>query len=250
MRRHRDDLGVGALLVLHPEHAERAHRDPAAGERRVVEEHQHVERVAVLREGVGHEAVVGRVHGRREKSTVEPDDVALVVVLVLVPAAARDLDHDVDEVPRSHGSTLTRPASIPGRRPECSLPRLAELGHGTDAVREGVGTARRPPRRGRARPPVHRPPPRARGHVAAGVRRPAACRSYRAPARPHHRHDGPQRADHRHRPAGEGPDLAPADGGARPQLRGVRHPPATRWASPARASCTSSGPSRGSPSRA
>ena len=47
-------------------------------------------------EGVGDEAVVGRVHGGREQPTVEPDDVLVVVVLVLVAAAARDLDDDVE----------------------------------------------------------------------------------------------------------------------------------------------------------
>ena len=61
--------------------------------------------------------------------------------------------------------------------------------------REGVGPPRRPPRRGRARPPLHRPPPRPRGHVAAGVRRPAPGRPHRPPARPHRRDDGPQRPD-------------------------------------------------------
>ena len=57
-----------------------------------------------------------------------------------------------------------------------------------------MGPPRRPARRGRARPPLHRPPPGPRGHVAAGVRRPPAGRAHRAPARPHRRHDGPQRA--------------------------------------------------------
>ena len=58
-----------------------------------------------------------------------------------------------------------------------------------------MGPPRRPPRRGRARPPLHRSPPRPRGHVAAGVRRPAPGRTARPPARPHRGDDGPQRAD-------------------------------------------------------
>ena len=68
--------------------------------------------------------------------------------------------------------------------------------HGSahDAGREGLGAPRRPPRTGRARPALHRPPPRPRGHLAAGVRRPAPRRPPRAPARSHRRDDGPQRA--------------------------------------------------------
>ena len=104
--------------------------------------------------------------------------------------------------------------------------------------------------RGRARPALHRPAPRARGHLAAGVRRPAPRRPRRAPARPHGRDDGPQRADRRPRPAARGPDLGEAD---RTCSRGTARSSAsaaTRWAIPARASCTSSGPSRASRSRA
>ena len=52
-------------------------------------------------------------------------------------------------------------------------------------------------RRGRARPALHRPPPGARGHLAAGVRRPAAGRPHGTPPRPDARHRGPQRPDPR-----------------------------------------------------
>ena len=104
VRRHAEDLGVGPLLVLHPEHADRAHLDPAARERGVLEEHEHVEGIAVDRERVGDEPVVGRVHRGREQAPVEPDDVLLVVVLVLVAAAARDLDDDVERRARDQRS--------------------------------------------------------------------------------------------------------------------------------------------------
>ena len=53
----------------------------------------------------------------------------------------------------------------------------------------------------------------------------------RAPPRPHGRDDGPQRPDRGTRPAARGPDLGQADGGARAELRGVRHP-ALRHARP------------------
>ena len=62
---------------------------------------------------------------------------------------------------------------------------------------EGVGRARRPERAGRARPPLHRPPPHPRGHVAPGLRRPAARGRDRTPSGPHPGDRGPQRPDHR-----------------------------------------------------
>src|SRR2546429_470877 len=49
--------------------------------------------VAVQGERVRKEAVVGRIDHRGEQEAIEPDDVALVVVLVLVPAPLGDLDH-------------------------------------------------------------------------------------------------------------------------------------------------------------
>ena len=93
---HADDLLVRALLVRHVEDADRPDADPAAGERRVADEHERVERVAVLGERALDEAVVGRVAHRREEPAVEDDPAELVVVLVLVARPARDLDEDHD----------------------------------------------------------------------------------------------------------------------------------------------------------
>jgi hypothetical protein len=118
--RHADDLGVGALLVFHPEHAERAGAHPAARERRVFEEHEGVERIAVFRERVGDEAVVGGIDGGGEQPAIESDHVMLVVVLVLVATAARDLHHHVERavgaIRLNHGRTLRGRASPRSRR--------------------------------------------------------------------------------------------------------------------------------------
>ena len=69
---------------------------PHAGVHRVLEQHQRVERVAVAAERVGDEPVVGRIRGRREQPPVEEHPARVVVDLVLVAAAAGDLDDDVD----------------------------------------------------------------------------------------------------------------------------------------------------------
>ena len=95
-----------------------------------------------------------------------------------------------------------------------------------DPVREDLGPPRRPPRRRRARPPLHRPAPRPRGHVAPGVRRPAArrARACAGPTSPSRRWTTTSRP-----PASTSrstdPISAEADGRARAQLRRVRHPP-------------------------
>ncbi len=71
---HAEHLVVGALLVGHPVHPDRAAADQAAGERRLPEQQdQRVERVAVLAEGVLDVAVVGGVLGRGEQGPVEAD---------------------------------------------------------------------------------------------------------------------------------------------------------------------------------
>ena len=101
-------------------------------------------------------------------------------------------------------------------------------------------------RRGRARPPLHRSAPRARGHVAAGVRR-AAPRRAAACAGPTSRS---RRWTTTCRPPAstsplEDPISAKQIGRARPELRGVRHPLLRDGRPAARASCTSSGPEQG-----
>ena len=108
LERNADHLLVEALLVGHVEDADDAHADPAAGERRLADENERVERVAVLPHRSLDEAVVGRIAHRREEPSVEDDPPELLVQLVLVPRARRDLDED-DDV--AHGSLPIRSTS-------------------------------------------------------------------------------------------------------------------------------------------
>ena len=93
--------------------------------------------------------------------------------------------------------------------------------HATHARREGLGTPRRPSRRGRARPALRRPASRPRGHEPAGVRGAPADGPLGPTSGPDGGHDGSQRAhDGRSR---DRRDQRPPDGGAADQRRRVRH---------------------------
>ena len=85
-------LVVATHLVLHLEHGQCAALDEAAGEGGLREEDQGVQRIAVLAEGSLDVPVVVRVLGRGEQRTVKTDTTGLVVHLVLVFGAARNLD--------------------------------------------------------------------------------------------------------------------------------------------------------------
>ena len=64
-------------------------------------------------------------------------------------------------------------------------------------VRQALGRTRRPHRGRRHRRAVYRPPPRARGHQPAGLRRAAAGRAQGLARQLHRRHRRPQHAHHR-----------------------------------------------------
>jgi hypothetical protein len=110
------------VFVAHPEDADWTALDEAAGERWFIEQHEGIEWVAVLGHRPAHESVVGRVHGRREQSPVQPDETPIVVVLVLVAAALGYFDQHLDGSLRIHysaafpgGHPLIQPSSRAGR---------------------------------------------------------------------------------------------------------------------------------------
>jgi hypothetical protein len=103
--RHGQDLVVQALLVPHAEHPDDPAGDQAAGEGRLLEQHEHVKRVPVVGQGVLDVPVVGRVPGRGEKHAVQPDATGGVVHLVLVALPLGDLDDNLDV----HGSLQPGP---------------------------------------------------------------------------------------------------------------------------------------------
>ena len=77
-------------------HGDRRDRDEAARERRLGDADHRVERVAVLAERVGDEAVVGRVDDGGEQEAVELDAAERLVPLVLVARPLRDLDEAME----------------------------------------------------------------------------------------------------------------------------------------------------------
>src|SRR5829696_2872813 len=88
-------LLVGALVVGHVEHTDDPGLDLTAREGGLAQQDHGVQGVAVLGQGAGHEAVVGRVVDGAEQHPVEADAARLVVELVLVPRHLGDLHDDV-----------------------------------------------------------------------------------------------------------------------------------------------------------
>src|SRR5256886_9585134 len=115
---HREDLLVVAVFVAHEQRADRARRDDATREGRLLDHDEGVERIAVAADGVHHEAVVGRIMHRGEQDTVETDAAGLLVHLVLRARASRDLYEDVNALilaPAPHAPAP--PRSWPAPRP-------------------------------------------------------------------------------------------------------------------------------------
>ena len=88
-------LVVAAHLVLHLEHGQCAALDEATGEGGLGEKDQGIQRIAVLSEGPLDVSVVVRVLRRGEQRTVKTDTTGLVIHLVLVLGATRNLDRHI-----------------------------------------------------------------------------------------------------------------------------------------------------------
>src|SRR5262249_8323042 len=66
-------------------------------------QHQHVDRIVILRVGARDEAVVGRVVNRRVEDAIDPQEAGPLVELVLRLAAVRHLDDDREDLERVVG---------------------------------------------------------------------------------------------------------------------------------------------------
>ncbi len=137
---HGDDLGIGAHLIGHPKDAHRPGFHQAAGEGRLADEDQGIEGIPVLGQGVGHESVVSRIESGRKQPPVESDQVTFVVVLILVPAASRDLHDDFEQTIVNHIGTILsvvdpshwveRPLQPTGHPPDLGWRGPVPPGHG------------------------------------------------------------------------------------------------------------------------
>ena len=113
------NLCVATSVVGHPHHTDGANMNPTAGESGILGEHQHIERIAVLRQGVGDESVLGRIGRGRKEATIKADSTGLVVDFVLIAATAGDFDDDIDGF---HLSILPRSVLL-RRRPRSATVR-------------------------------------------------------------------------------------------------------------------------------
>ena len=95
------------------------------------QQHQRIQRIAVLAEGVVDEPVIGRILGRGEQRPVQPDPARMVVHLVFVATALGDFDGHV-EVHECHLSRVRlagrrwpkSPAAGRNRGHDSGLPRI------------------------------------------------------------------------------------------------------------------------------
>jgi len=94
--RDAQEFDVDAMLIGHVQQTDRPRRHRAARESALIDDDQGIEGIAVLGQGVGHETVVSRVVHRGVQDPVQPDPVGVVIHLVLVATAPRDLHHDID----------------------------------------------------------------------------------------------------------------------------------------------------------
>src|SRR5439155_2268093 len=101
-----DDLMILLAHIAHVQHAEHTRVHQATGKDGLFGQDQHVERIAVRGKRARNEPVMGWIVDRGVQDTIEPDAAALLVVLVLVAAAYRNLDERFDDVCGVHLALL------------------------------------------------------------------------------------------------------------------------------------------------
>src|SRR5919202_2584177 len=121
-----DDLMIVLAHVTHVQHAEHARVHQAPGKDRLFGQDQHVEGIAVRRTRVRNEPVMGRIVDRGVQDAIEPDAAALLVVLIFVAAAHRNLDERFDDVVGLHCALLYR---FPDTMIACLRAACARLCH-------------------------------------------------------------------------------------------------------------------------
>ncbi len=94
--RHAQQLFIAALVVFHHQHAHRPAFDHGPGNNRRARNHQRIERIAILTQGVGHKAIIGGVaHGRVQKAIDKQRSAGLVKLIFHGLATDRHLDQDI-----------------------------------------------------------------------------------------------------------------------------------------------------------
>jgi serine-type D-Ala-D-Ala carboxypeptidase/endopeptidase (penicillin-binding protein 4) len=161
--RHTQHLVVATGLIAHPEHAHRTAADDDARERRLLEQNEGIEGVAVLTQGVVDEAIVMGIARCGEEHAIQANTTGLVIQLVFIATPARNLDRDV-ELHGLHDASLLL-ISVSGVRRILTALLVSGL--------LGMGLVIAPPT------PVHATPSSA--PTAAGVER-AVARILRDPA--------------------------------------------------------------------
>ena len=122
------DLEIEALLVAHLEAADGSAPDVTTGEGRLVDQQQGIGVVAIAGPRAIDEAVVEVVEDGRREHPVQAEDTGLLVELDLVAAAARDLDHDLDDIRKGAGCWAHR----------CTIPHHVVPGADVEVPSEGT----------------------------------------------------------------------------------------------------------------